>query len=1026
MKNKYDYHAAVSKNSCLKPVPASPDKRGMLVAFFFSTLLLFFSGALSAQYIVDFEGTGETKTGYASGTVNLSSLDWDMTEALIGTSASDWKNGARSARMRGYGESAMTMLEDKTGGAGNVTFQYRRFGTDQQVAWRVEYSTDQGQTWTQLGNDFTAPASNDVQTFSEDVDTPDDIRIRISSVATTGADNRRLNIDDITITDFVAQGSPVISASPTTLNLDGYQEGSGPSTSGILSVSGEDMTGDISFSQVSNFEFSFDDVNFFPSLPDLEQFGGIIPNTEYFVRLQGGLTAGQYTEQLTLSSPGANDVVVTLSAEVTGVPQGLIISQHVETDSGTTPKGIELWNQTGASLDFSTHNLVILQGTNGNTPIPAVTISSGTLDDGEVMVVGTADIGTHLTAQGLGSVLFVPFNFTFNGNDALVIQLNGVVEDTFGEPGVDPGVAWEGNGVSTRDSNIQLICDITTGAPEGWSDPSIRFENVGGGQDLTGFGVPPQPCSAPQCSIDEVTFANVSACDLEDNSYTADITVTYTNDPGGNLVVNGQIFAVTSSPQTVELTLDSDGLDVDVEVSFALNPSCSFLSEALFTAPQACVIPEPECGNESFSNMGAGNSGSYLTYNYVGDDGYDITITDARNDQTINGRAATIRNGSATVQGAIGGIGDLTLTTQRKFAGGAGNLTVEVNGNPVGTIPYDATIQTTTISGINVPGTVNIEIINPNIGNDRVAIDDLIWTCFSAPGIQLSPISGNTDESGTTATFDVTLTEEPASDVVLTVTSGDITENTVAPSTLTFDASNWDIPQTVTVTGVPDGIIDGDQTTTITVAVDDAQSDPSYHGLFATIDVINEDIDACDEPVWEVVNITTNSSFNNGGAWTPIPGGFSANGFCGGGCQEDVDTWLVFGPLDLSSSTSLNLLFDASESFGTTDLTIQYSTDYALSPCPLWATWSGQTLLTDPGAIDIDLSGAAGQSGVYIGIAYTTDGSTGYSSWSLTNFEIVSDVCPTVGTPVVSDCTIPAPANNECADAQSLSVPAWP
>jgi len=56
-----------------------------------------------------------------------------------------------------------------------------------------------------------------------------------------------------------------------------------------------------------------------------------------------------------------------------------IISQYVETNSGTTPKGIEIWNNTGSILDFSTNNLVIEKGVNGAAPSPNITISTGTL-----------------------------------------------------------------------------------------------------------------------------------------------------------------------------------------------------------------------------------------------------------------------------------------------------------------------------------------------------------------------------------------------------------------------------------------------------------------------------------------------------------------------------------------------------------------------------------------------------------------------------------------------------------------------
>jgi hypothetical protein len=155
-----------------------------------------------AGYLVDFEGEGETKPGYAQDTVVLSGLEWDMTEALIGTSTSDWKNGERSARMRGYGSSSMTMLENKSGGIGEVIFLYRRYGGDSQVDWKVEYSTDNGDTWTQIGDDFTAPATDDVQVFSEVVNIAGDARIRIKRATEEGTSNSRLNIDDILITDF--------------------------------------------------------------------------------------------------------------------------------------------------------------------------------------------------------------------------------------------------------------------------------------------------------------------------------------------------------------------------------------------------------------------------------------------------------------------------------------------------------------------------------------------------------------------------------------------------------------------------------------------------------------------------------------------------------------------------------------------------------------------------------------------------------------------------------------------------------
>jgi hypothetical protein len=189
------------------PAPASPCTNGGLLTL--SGPEPAGGGGGGDSYIVDFEGDGETKTGYASGTVNLSGLDWNMTEGLIALASSpdpDYVNGLRSARMRGYGTSSISMLEDKAGGLGEISFDYRRYGTDLQVEWIVEYSTDQGDNWIQAGDTFTALASDVVQTFNATVEVEGDVRIRIRTVAETGTSNRRLNLDDIELTDFAGGG----------------------------------------------------------------------------------------------------------------------------------------------------------------------------------------------------------------------------------------------------------------------------------------------------------------------------------------------------------------------------------------------------------------------------------------------------------------------------------------------------------------------------------------------------------------------------------------------------------------------------------------------------------------------------------------------------------------------------------------------------------------------------------------------------------------------------------------------------
>jgi len=135
------------------------------------------------------------------------------------------------------------------------------------------------------------------------------------------------------------------------------------------------------------------------------------------------------------------------------------------------------------------------------------------------------------------------------------------------------------------------------------------------------------------------------------------------------------------------------------------------------------------CGTEDFENI-TGTGNGYGTRTWTNNN-ITWTATDARIDQTITGKAITLQNGSLTSSSISGGIGTLTVTTQRKFGGTSSNLNLQINGTTVGTIPYSDAVTTTTISNINVSGNIIIKLINP-VASNRVAIDDLSWTCAAS------------------------------------------------------------------------------------------------------------------------------------------------------------------------------------------------------------------------------------------------------------------------------------------------------
>ncbi|MFA8433533.1 MAG: choice-of-anchor D domain-containing protein [Marinifilaceae bacterium] len=167
------------------------------------------------------------------------------------------------------------------------------------------------------------------------------------------------------------------------------------------------------------------------------------------------------------------------------------------------------------------------------------------------------------------------------------------------------------------------------------------------------------------------------------------------------------------------------------------------------------------------------------------------------------------------------------------------------------------TPQTVTVTGVNdylIDGSQSSVItIGVNAASSNDAFDGVLnqivnvsTTDDDVAGFTLAETDGGTtvSEAGTTDTYTVVLDAQPVSDVVLTISSGDTDEVTVDLTTLTFTNANWNTPQTVTVTGIDDFLTDGDQSTLVTLSVDDANSDNAFDALSdQTVSVITVDDD---------------------------------------------------------------------------------------------------------------------------------------------------------------------------------------
>lgn len=96
-------------------------------------------------------------------------------------------------------------------------------------------------------------------------------------------------------------------------------------------------------------------------------------------------------------------------------------------------------------------------------------------------------------------------------------------------------------------------------------------------------------------------------------------------------------------------------------------------------------------------------------------------------------------------------------------------------------------------------------------------------------GLVVSTGAGISVVEGGTSSFTVALAAKPVSNVAVDYVSGNPAVGTISPSTLTFTPANWNVPQTVTLTGVANSVNNGNVSYPISATV--ISTNAGYAGL---------------------------------------------------------------------------------------------------------------------------------------------------------------------------------------------------
>lgn len=234
------------------------------------------------------------------------------------------------------------------------------------------------------------------------------------------------------------------------------------------------------------------------------------------------------------------------------------------------------------------------------------------------------------------------------------------------------------------------------------------------------------------------TFSNVTENQTISAVFTMvpDFSITAIAGENGTISPSGEIFAACGSEATFIITPNAgfeiadvlvNGESVGAVSTYTIEDiMADYTIEASFVESE--IEPSEECVSEDFSSIPNGGS-SYADRTWTGNNGVEWSATDSRTDQTINGKAITLRASTLkNVNSIENGVGTLSFNYKRAFTNNS-TLKVFVNGIQYGgNISVSSETPVLFTVDVNVVGPVIVELVNT--GN-RTAIDDLTWTCYA-------------------------------------------------------------------------------------------------------------------------------------------------------------------------------------------------------------------------------------------------------------------------------------------------------
>ncbi|MDD4969583.1 MAG: T9SS type A sorting domain-containing protein [Paludibacter sp.] len=624
------------------------------------------------------------------------------------------------------------------------------------------------------GSGFASSPITLTQSGGNVVSTPVYVRLIADLVVNTYSGNIALSSSNAITQNVLCTGtvtSPIVTVS--TFNLAGfiYTFGSGPSASQFVSVSGTNLTGNITVTAPANFEISTDKTTWSSSIP-LSPTNGIVNVTKIYVRLITGKAVGTYGPlNLTAVSAGAIQQNVSCSGQV--VNSATVISSVSVLNGfmylvGTGPSDSQTFTVSGASLttgititpsgNFEISNDFGLTYSTGPLTVPK---PAGTTINPTIIYVRLKDllsVTSYSGNLGITSGTAAPVNIACNGQ---VLDVPGIIA------GATPGTSLcIGNTATLNSTPSAGVTNLF------WTGPNSYYSQAAN---------PPLPLTGV------LSAANAGI-----------YTVTGNVLSGVNLLTNGDF--------------ESGNVGFGSSYGYVVPSTNALGPEGLYTIIGDSPFTTPN--NVHNNDGGFGNCQDHTH----------IAVPAAKHQMVINGApTAGVIVWSESVSVVSGADYEFSYFIQSVNPTAPSILQLYVNGVPAGPM-YTASSSTCTWSRFvydTNAGTnkiLQLTLINQNTaaGGNDFALDDLMFQrVFSvqasvnmivnpvlAPSLLVTASTGNTVFTGTNVTFTATPTNGGTTPTYQWSVGG-VTVLGATSSTYSFIPTNGQVVSCVMTSSLP-------------------------------------------------------------------------------------------------------------------------------------------------------------------------------------------------------------------------------